>query len=81
MTENKTEVTTNEAATYLQVTQGHIRKLVERGDLEANKVGRDLFVTWASLRKYDHKRKPVGRPAERKPKRRSAREKLCPAQV
>lgn len=56
------ECTTDEAAAYLRVSPGHIRKLVERGDLDARKPARDLLISWTSIYHYEAHRRPVGRP-------------------
>jgi len=55
-------VTTPEAAKYLNVCAPHIRLLLYRGDLEGRKIGRDLWITKASLVAYKKNRQPVGRP-------------------
>lgn len=55
-------VTTPEAAKYLDVCAPHIRLLLYRGDLEGRKIGRDLWITKASLVAYKKNRRPVGRP-------------------
>ena len=55
-------VTTPEAAKYLDVCAPHIRLLLYRGDLEGRKIGRDLWITKASLIAYKKNRRPVGRP-------------------
>ena len=55
-------VTTPEAAKYLDVCAPHIRLLLYRGDLEGEKIGRDLWVTKDSLAAYRENRRPVGRP-------------------
>jgi hypothetical protein len=56
------EVTTNEAASYLEVTPAHIRLLVYRGALKGEKRGRDLWVSIRSLADYKKNRRPPGRP-------------------
>ena len=55
-------VTTTEAATYLNVCAPHIRLLLYRGDLKGRKIGRDLWITKASLIAYKKNRRPAGRP-------------------
>lgn len=55
-------VTTPEAAAYLNVCAPHIRLLLYRGELEGRKIGRDLWITKASLIAYKKNRRPVGRP-------------------
>ena len=64
-------VTTTEAAAFLGVSAPHIRLLLYRGDLQGRKIGRDLWITKASLIAYKKNRRPVGRPPgamNRKPK-------------
>lgn len=61
-------VTTPEAAAYLDVTPPHIRLLLYRGDLEGEKIGRDLWITKESLIAYRENRRPVGRPLGAKSK-------------
>jgi excisionase family DNA binding protein len=62
-------VTTPEAAAYLDVTPPHIRLLLYRGDLEGEKIGRDLWITKESLIAYRENRRPVGRPPGSKSER------------
>jgi excisionase family DNA binding protein len=62
-------MTTPEAAAYLGVTPPHIRLLLYRGDLEGEKIGRDLWITKESLIAYSENRRPVGRPPGAKSKR------------
>jgi excisionase family DNA binding protein len=56
------EVTTPEAAQYLNVTPPHIRLLYYRGVLRGEKRGRDLWITKESLEEYQRNRRPAGRP-------------------
>jgi len=56
------EVTTPEAARYLNVTPPHIRLLYYRGVLRGEKRGRDLWITKESLEEYQKNRRPAGRP-------------------
>lgn len=56
------EVTTPEAARYLNVTPPHIRLLYYRGVLKGEKRGRDLWITKESLEEYRKNRRPAGRP-------------------
>ena len=56
------EVTTPEAAQYLNVTPPHIRLLYYRGFLRGEKRGRDLWITKESLEEYQRNRRPAGRP-------------------
>lgn len=56
------EVTTPEAAQYLNVTPPHIRLLYYRGILRGEKRGRDLWITKESLEEYQRNRRPAGRP-------------------
>ncbi len=56
------EVTTPEAARYLDVTPPHIRLLYYRGVLKGEKRGRDLWITKESLEEYQRNRRPAGRP-------------------
>lgn len=68
-------VTTPEAARYLGVTPPHIRLLLYRGDLDGEKIGRDLWITKESLMAYRENRRPVGRPAGSKSNRPSLKPK------
>lgn len=56
------EVTTPEAAQYLNVTPPHIRLLYYKGILRGEKRGRDLWITKESLEEYQRNRRPAGRP-------------------
>jgi excisionase family DNA binding protein len=56
------EMTTPEAASFLNVTPPHIRLLYYRGVLRGEKRGRDLWITKESLVEYKKNRRPVGRP-------------------
>jgi excisionase family DNA binding protein len=56
------ELTTSEAARYLNVTPPHIRLLYYRGVLRGEKRGRDLWITKESLEEYQRNRRPAGRP-------------------
>ena len=56
------EVTTPEAARFLNVTSPHIRLLYYKGVLRGEKRGRDLWITKESLEEYQKNRRPAGRP-------------------
>lgn len=45
--------TTDEAAQKLGFHVNHIRRMIRRGDLEAQRVGHMLFVSLASIEKYE----------------------------
>ena len=66
-------VTTTEAAAYLNVCAPHIRLLLYRGDLEGRKIGRDLWITKASLIAYKKNRRPAGRPPGARNRSKAAR--------
>src|SRR5436305_1384809 len=59
--------TTRQAASYLGVTKGHIRKLASKGTLKPIKKGRDNLYTQAQLDRYQQARLPRG--AQIKPTR------------
>jgi excisionase family DNA binding protein len=56
------ELTTQEVAEHLDVTQQHVSKLIRDGLLHAHKEGRDYRIKPADLRAYEKIRQPVGRP-------------------
>ena len=62
MVKNVDEVTTPEAARFLNVTPPHIRLLFYRGILQGEKRGRDLWISKESLIAYQKNRRPAGRP-------------------
>ena len=41
-----------EAATVSGLHSAHLRKLAERGDLEARKIGRNWVTTWGAVARY-----------------------------
>jgi site-specific DNA-methyltransferase (adenine-specific) len=57
-------LTTTEAAQRLGVNQSRVRQLVGEGRLEAEKLGRDLLVSEASVIRYEKERRKAGRPAK-----------------
>jgi predicted RNase H-like HicB family nuclease len=56
------EVTTAQAAKIRGVTDSRIRQMVANGDIEARKQGRDLMVSYASLKANVRNSRKVGRP-------------------
>lgn len=56
--------TTIQAAKYLDVHPGHIRKLIHRKELKPIKKGRDNLFTEESLDRYNESRRPRGRQVE-----------------
>jgi hypothetical protein len=56
------EMTTPEAASFLNVTSPHMRLLYYKGVLRGEKRGRDLWITKESLEEYPNNRRPAGRP-------------------
>src|SRR5512138_1154026 len=56
------EVTTPEAARFLDVSPPHIRLLYYKNVLRGEKWGRDLWITMESLEEYQKNRRPAGRP-------------------
>jgi excisionase family DNA binding protein len=57
-------LTTAEAAARLGVTAGRVRQMVLKGQLPAEKAGRDLMIKEEDLKLVQHRK--VGRPAQSK---------------
>lgn len=66
-------LTTIEAAEQLGISRRQVRTLIERGQLPAQKVGRDWFIKQGDLRLVKHR--PKGRPEgvkDSKPRKRKS---------
>ncbi len=62
-----TLLTTRQAAAALGMHPGPVRKLIEKGQLTATKLGRDLLIEPAEVERYQAARQPRGNPLTRDP--------------
>lgn len=58
-------MTTHEAANRLGLTARSVARLIKRGVIAAEKRGRDYWIEEAEVARYEHERRPVGRPQHR----------------
>jgi len=60
-------LSTAQAAERLKVTQPHVALLIRRGDLKAQKVGRNWIIDVRSIEAFERRDRPgPGRPAKAK---------------
>lgn len=55
-------LTTHEAADRLGIKPRSVVQLIRRGLIQAEKRGRDYFISTAEVESYEQKRKPAHRP-------------------
>ena len=60
------DITTHEAAKFLGVTVQTVRRAIKRGQLQAERRGRDWFIASSSLKNYTFSK--GGRPTHKKNK-------------
>lgn len=59
------DLTTTEAAERLKLTKRSVARLIKRGQIEAEKRGRDWFIEEAEIERYERARRGPGRPKEK----------------
>lgn len=60
-------LTTAEAADRLKLQQITVRKHIQRGNIKAERYGRDWLISEASLKAFQVNRRSKGRPGNTKP--------------
>jgi len=54
--------TTKQAATELDIQDGSVKKLCQRGVIKAERIGRDWLISRAEIERYKVERRKAGRP-------------------